>query len=350
MQPKKILLIIFFLIIPLVLSACSFAFGPGGGSPGVIGAKGVFKSDNKGEVWLEQNILADNPTGLSGFNVHQLAFDIFDTNILYRSSNVGLFISQDSGNIWQQINTNSISNFVLNPKTRGIIYISTANQIYKTTDNGENWQLIYTEAKPDIDIISLAISYFDTSQVYALESDGTLLLSLNWGDSWKSLYSFEQKDVKQLLINPYNSQHIYVGTSRRLYQSLDQGNSWTEILEDKAKDFPGINQYKQLFFTQPAGNLIYLSRYGIFTSRDNAQSWQPVTLISSPNSVDIQTISFNPNDNKEMYYAAGSILYHTVDAGQNWRTKVLPVPSGARASQLLINPDDSNIIYLSITQ
>ena len=348
MSSKKIFLITSLLIIPLILSACSFAFSPGSGSK-ISGAKGVFKSDTKGEAWFEQNKIKDSQNTISRHDAYKLQFDIFDTRIIYLSTNAGLFISEDSGGSWRQINSNSIYDFVLNPKTRGIIYIATNNQVYKTTNNGESWQLLYAEAKPNITIHNLAISYFDTSHVYLLDSDGTLLMSLDWGDSWKAIHNFNHQDVKDFLIDPHNSQNIYVATGQKFYQSLDQGVTWQDIMENKNQTHPGINQYKQLFFTHQPNNLVYLSKYGILTSADNGHTWQPITLITSPNSVDIHTMAFNPANPDEIYYTVGNILYHTVDNGRNWKTKLLPVPGGGKASQLLIDPNNPNLLYLAIT-
>jgi photosystem II stability/assembly factor-like uncharacterized protein len=335
MSIRKLLLITIIFISPLFLVGCNFAFAPGGGGGGTSTQKGVYKSYNQGQDWVEKNSLAESDKSLARYDVFKLAFDIFDTNILYQASQVGLFISQDAGDSWRQIYTSGVSDFVLNPKTRGIIYIASNNQVYKTTDNGKNWQLIYSGAKPHVQIASLAINFFDTSQIYILETDGTLLTSLDWGDSWKVIYNFEDKNMQELVIDPYNSQNIYAASQNRLYQSRDQGKSWQDILEGQRQNFPGIEQYKQLLFTNEPNHLIYLSKRGILTSADNGQSWREITLITSPNSVDIHSLSFNSENPEEMYYAVGNILYHTIDGGRNWKT---------------INPEDNNILYLGITQ
>lgn len=349
MNFKKTIFITLLLIIPLALSACSFAFGPGGGST-VSGARGVFKTGNQGDSWLEQNTLVDNETSLSRFNATKLAFDIFDSSILYRATDVGLFMSHTGGDSWTQIHDSSINDFVLNPKTRGIIYLASGNSVFKTTDNGQSWQLLYAEAKKDVQVVSLAVSYRDTSQVYLLASDGTLLSSLDWGDSWQAIYDFDDNQTHTILIDPANSNYIYVASNSKLYRSADSAASWQELISPHLNDFPGINSYRGLHFASNPDNLIYLSKYGILISSDHGTTWQPITLITAPNSVDIHALAFDPNNQSTIFYAVGNILYHTVDAGHNWKTKVLPIPGGARASQLLIDPANPAILYLGITQ
>ena len=329
---KKIILI---LIIPLILSGCTLL--PAGGRGGVAGPKGVFQTADQGLNWVEQNKLADSEKTLSRLDTYGLAFDIFDTNILYRSTNTGLFVSGNAGQDWQRIYAGHINDFALNPKTRSIIYVASGNQVYKTTDSGQNWQAVYTEARPGITIPSLAISHFDTSQIFILASDGVLMQSIDWGSSWQSLYNFKQPATK-LLIDPNNSQVMFAAGSNHLYRSTDSGETWTEIMAD---------QFKELKFIK--NNLAYLSNKGIFISSDYGDNWQPISLIT-PIQVDISTFAINPKNTDEIYYLVGNVLYRTVDNGYNWKTNVAPVPGGARASQLLINPEDTNIIYLSIRQ
>ena len=351
MRPYKFSILLLIFLLPLMLGGCNFAFGPGGGGQTrVVGSKGVFKSFDKGQAWTEQNTLIESEFNLAGHNVHHLAFDIADSSIIYIGTNAGLYLSQDAGQSWRQLNTLPITTFALNPKTRGVIYISTGTQIYKTTDNGENWQLLYTEARPAVAIIDIGISLFDSSYIYLLTNDGYLLLSSDWGDSWKKIHNFERIRAKQLILSPYNNNHLFVGVENGLYRSLDGGENWQEILRERSKDFSAIERFKRLLYTYTEDELLYLCQYGILKSSDNGDSWQAVRLISMPNSIELHTFTFNPLDKDEIYYAIANVFYHSFDGGRNWQTKVLPVPPGTRASQFLVDRVDSNLIYMGITQ
>jgi len=349
MQFKKIFIIIALLIIPLIFSGCSLPFGPQSGNTRATGPKGIFKSTDTGDNWQEKNFIVGLEKTLAGYNNYKMAFDVFDNNIIYRGTNVGLFVSQDAGDNWHQIYDGNINNFVLNPKSRGIIYLISGNQLYKTTNNGVNWQLIYTEGKQNVAINGLAISHFDTSYIYILTSDGSLLLSSDWGDSWQSIYSFTDKTNK-LYISPYNSQSMFVATDREIFRSMDAGKNWQPLLADQRENFPAIDQFRELQFGSQANQLVYLSKYGILKSNNNGDTWQTITLITQANTVDINTFSINPKNSAELYYIVDNILYYSVDDGRNWKTKLVPVPGGGKANQLLINNQDTNVIYLSIGQ
>lgn len=348
MTNKKIIVIILAFLLPILLAACSFPMGPKSGNS-VAGVKGVFKTTDKGASWQEKNIYEGSEKSLGRFNSRKLAFDIFDSNILYRASEVGLFYSANGGDSWQLINALSTSDFVLNPKTRGLIYLVSGKEVYKTTDNGAKWQLIYSEVRPNITVVSVAVSYFDSSYIYLLMSDGALLISSDWGETWKTFYDFKQT-TKKLFINPGNSQILFVGAERGLYRSLDQGKTWEEIVLAKNKDYPGIGEFRDLQFTAKGKELIYHSRYGFLKSRDNGNSWQAVTLITAPNTIELNSFGFNPKNTDELYYLIGNILYHTVNNGRNWETLVAPVPGGAHANQILVDSDNTDTLYLSITQ
>ncbi|OGG86717.1 hypothetical protein A2V95_03760 [Candidatus Kuenenbacteria bacterium RBG_16_41_7] len=349
MKTKKIFFITGALMITLIFSACSLVFVPGGGNR-VIGLKGVYKSGDQGETWLAENKLEASEATIASQNIRQLVFDIFDSNIIYRAANDGFFISQNGADSWKKINSLPLDDFALNPKTRGIIYFASGNKVFKTADNGENWTVIYTEAKANVTAVSLGISYFDTSYVYLLTSDATLLLSDDWGERWQTVATFGKAQAKKVFVDPHNSRNIFVATQDKFYISNDQGASWQETVFEQAKKMPGINKFKQLFFTQKPNNLIYLAAYGILKSQDNGQSWQPVTLITQPNTVDINALGFNPQETDELYYTIGNILYHTVDNGRNWKTKTLPIPAGTKVKSILVDPADTNLLYLGVTQ
>ncbi len=349
MALKKIFLIVVILFVPLAFTGCGVPFGPQSGRGRVNGPKGIFKSIDNGKTWQEKNYIVGFKKTLASYNNHKVAFDVFDSNIIYRGTNVGLFISQDAGDNWQQIYNGNVNDFVLNPKSRGIIYFINDNQLYKSTDNGKKWQLIYTEGKPNVKLIGLAISHFDTSYIYILASDGSLLLSTDWGDSWQLVYNFKSKTNK-LYISPFNSQQIFVVTDRELWRSLDAGKTWQSILTPQREKFPGIDQFKELKFGNQVNQLVYLSKYGILKSNNNGKTWQTIPLITQANTVNIDTFSFNPKNLSEVYYVVGNILYYSVDDGHNWQTKIIPVPEGAKANQILINNQDTNILYLSVGQ
>ncbi|HRY63167.1 MAG TPA: hypothetical protein P5267_00975 [Patescibacteria group bacterium] len=348
MLRKKILFLCSIIITGLILSGCSFSVAPKNQSTTPTITGGVYKSADKGLGWEAKNNFPD--VGKARLNIKKISFGINSAKVIFASSNVGLYLTEDGADNWKLLIPNTdIADFVLNPKTKSIIYVASGNQVYKTSDTGAKWDLIYTEVRPNVTIKSLAVDYFDTSRIYLLENDGVLLISLDWGNSWKPLYNFA-KPTSRILADPYHNKNLYAAVEGGLYRSVDSGATWQEIMADKRNDYPGVESFKDLSFVNQAGDLIYLSRYGLLRSFDSGETWTPLKLVSPPNSVDIEVFSYNPKEPDEIYYTLNDVLYHTIDGGRNWQTKVLPSSGKYKASGILVDPTDPNNLYLSLTQ
>lgn len=348
MTIKKIFLFVALFIASIFISGCSFTLSPKNNSASLAVAGGFFKSQDKGLAWETKSNFPS--IGKAKLSLKKISFGIAGSNVLYAGSNLGLYVSEDHGDNWQLlIPNNDIADFALNPKTKTVIYAASANKVFKTADAGANWELIYTETRPAVTVKSLAVDYFDTSRVYLLENDGTLLVSLDWGNSWKPLYNFQRPTIK-ILVNRYLNKNLFVAVGNGLFRSFDSGVTWQEIAAIKAADYPGANNFKELFFINQDGGLLYLSRYGLLKSADNGTSWSPLKLVSPPNSVDIETFNYNSKDPSEIYYILDDILYHTLDGGRNWQTKVLPASGQYKASGILVDREAPGVLYLSLTQ
>ncbi len=349
MLRKKILFSALLILMSLTASGCSFSLSSQNNksTTPVIGG-GIYKSPDKGVAWEAKNNFPS--VGKSALNIRKIRFGIDSPKVIYAASNLGLYLTEDSGDNWQLlISGRDISDFVLNPKTKSVLYAASGNQVYKTSDTGANWDLVYTEVRPNVVVASLAVDYFDTSRVYCLMNDGQLLLSLDWGNSWKPLYNFE-KPSRRIVVDPYHNKNLYAAAEGGLYHSSDGGINWQEVMAAKNNDYPGVNIFKDLIFLNKDGGLMYLSRYGLLASQDNGVNWTPLRLVSPPNSVDIEVFNYNPKDPREIYYILNDVLHHTVDGGRNWQTKVLPSSGKYRSSGILVDPNDPNTLYLSLTQ
>ncbi|NMC51231.1 hypothetical protein GYA54_00685 [Candidatus Kuenenbacteria bacterium] len=348
MLSRKKLIIFILIVAPLFLAGCSFTLNSpqNNGTPQVSG--GIYKSQNRGESWEAKNNFSG--VGRVKIDIRKANFDIATTSILYAATNLGFFVSTDRAENWQPLIPNSdIADFAQNPKTKSIIYVASGNKVYKTSDSGAKWDIVYTEVRANASIKSLSVDPFDTSRVYLLENDGTLLLSLDWGNSWKPLYNF-QKNSSKIIVDQYHNKNLYVAADNGLYYSFDGGVNWQEIIAAKNNEYPGINNFKNLFFINKEGTLLYLSRYGILRSLDSGKNWSALQLVSPPNTVDIEAFGYNPKDPNEIYYILEDIFYHTFDGGRNWQTKPLPASGKFRASSILVDPKDPNILYLNLTQ
>ncbi|MDJ0716953.1 MAG: putative baseplate assembly protein [Prochloraceae cyanobacterium] len=102
------------------------------------------------------------------------------------------------------------------------IFAGTDRGIYRSSNNGENWELL---GLPEVAVFSLKIHNND---IFA-GSDRGIYHSTNNGDNWKnkSNESLAQAKVFSLAIHSLeNVTYIFAGSDRGIYRSIDNGNKW----------------------------------------------------------------------------------------------------------------------------
>ncbi len=344
---KKLLILLLLSI--FIVSGCIIQLGTGGKETSI---KGIFKSSDKGNSWAIKNLfLYSGGTGsINGVEVLDLVFDPQDNKAIYlASANSGLIYSYDGAESWMKANgvDGRVEAVAIDPKNKCVIYASLANTIIKSTDCSRNWSEVYIDTRADKLITALAVDHYDNLTVYAGNSAGDILKSVDGGSRWQVVERLGDK-IARILISPADSRIIYIATSRKgIFKTANSGVSWTEI-NDGLKPYSGAFEYRKLIF-DPSQNdsLLLVSKYGLIRTMDGGKTWRPIELITPPTTTDIFSVAINPKDNKEIYYATASTFYKTVDSGQNWITKRLP--SLAIPSVLMIDPQNSTVIYMGMT-
>lgn len=300
------------------------------------GAAGVFVSTDKAENWqaISSAPTASGVVDVSGVSVYRLASDPQDPSALYWASrSEGLLFSYDKGKTWQKaaapLNAGFIYAVAVHPIDKCTIYATTGRILYKTTDCSRSWQEVYTEAKQNVVLTSIAIHHASPYEVLLTEDNGTVLKSIDGGKSWQVAERFKDKGLRQIVNDPFQEGVFYVAfDTKGLYKSVDTGETW-ESLEAPLKKFSGGTKFRRMSFHPfVIDKLYWISDYGILVSEDGGITWESMSLITSPGSAKIYGFVINPKNEDEMYYTATiqnrSTLYKTIDGGRTWTTKRLP--------------------------
>lgn len=279
-----------------------------------------------------------------------LIFDPQDTRTIYLGTEKkGLFASFDAAESWQEIKElpkEKISAIAVNPKAKHIVYVSIKNQIFKTTDANRTWKSIYLDTLPNVEITSLAISPLFVNTVIASFSDGRIIRSRDGGLSWTILKNFKRK-VGQVLINPYNTRIIYaILPDQGIFRSKDQGLSWSSLKENYKAISKGLRINQMIFNPNFPDALIGVGKTGLLQTRDGGQTWSKYKIIISSIKAKIYSLAIDPHNPDIIYYATDKTLYRSVDNGKSWSTK--PIPGKRVAIKMLIDPVNSNILYLGM--
>ncbi|MCX6148496.1 MAG: T9SS type A sorting domain-containing protein [Candidatus Kapabacteria bacterium] len=260
------------------------------------------------------------------------------TNVIYAANDMGgIFKSYDNGNNWnylsRQFYGQSIVNMVLHPSDSNIIYVQSLTNVCKSTNGGKTWQLLtalhqenVTPNKPYI--ISTFKLYEEVRRLNALAIDpknpNTIYISGNYG--------FDSSDSID-----YRKYYIY--------KSTDAGITWN-ILPNDTKYLPPKNSFFQGVITSIVvdpknSNIIYVSNYyGFYKSIDGGQTWvqsntglplEPLPMSRSIKEIisnekadkykgaSIYDLNINPNNSDTMFVLTRTHgVYKTINGGLFW--------------------------------
>lgn len=314
---------------------------------------GIYKSVDGGNNW-QQKIsllsLSQEQKYLDNIETNVFVFDPQDSQTIYLGTKKnGLFVSFDGAESWQVVKRlpkGKISSLAVDPKSKHIVYVGIENRIFKTKDANRTWKSVYLDTFSDVEINALAVNHLFPNIVTAGLSDGRLIRSEDGGLSWASLRNFEKR-IGQILINPYNPQIIYVTLlNQEIFRSENHGIDW-KSLKESYNSFSGAEKIYQLIFNPNFPDaLISISGAGLLHTEDGGQNWTEYKLVTSGDKVKIYSLAIDPQNADIIYYATNKTLYKSIDNGENWITG--PIPGKKVPGKILVNPVNSNILYLGM--
>ncbi|MBP6859175.1 MAG: hypothetical protein KBC69_00945 [Candidatus Magasanikbacteria bacterium] len=327
------------------------------------GPMGIFVSQDSAETWQQKNVLltAQGLKNLSGAKVYKIFTDPSDSKALYMGTRgQGLYYSYDNAETWNSSPTfvnKYIYALTVDPNDKCTIYASDGPTIYKTTDCQRNWKPVFNEGRPAQRIAALASDPKDSKIIYAAEIGGDILKSKDAGQSWRAIKSFNF-ELRHLVVDPFNANRLYLASyGQGLYRSDDGGETWATA-NSGFENFSGsLSFYRLVLNPVQQNNLFWISKYGILRSDDGGNSWSEIKLLTPPGSVNIYAFAVNPKNLSEMYYT-GTILG---DQNQNVRSTLYKtvdggvnwvtkkLPTNTIPVDLLINKENGKNIFLGFT-
>lgn len=162
------------------------------GNPSIIYAgtqlSGVYKSQDGGASWAAVN------SGLTKLNVLSLAINpALPTTVYAGTAGGGVFRSIDGGINWNQVSTGTtavgidlgsatVNALRLDPNDPNTVYAATFGGVFKTTNQGELWDV--TGQLRDNGIFDIAVSRANSNVIFIATQSGGVYRSLNAGANW----------------------------------------------------------------------------------------------------------------------------------------------------------------------
>ncbi len=267
--------------------------------------------------------------------------------VLISCDMTGSYITHDGGRSWRMFNLRGTTHFfVFDPLNPHTIYAETIG-LWRSTDDGQSWKLVYPKPSavrgvemssdhadekivtaPDSigTIAALTIDPADSRTLYAAagEKDApALFASHDYGNSWRKEASLPEVP-RHLWVDPYSPRAartlLIAGTHFVVTQSA------TGIHQSKVPGLISMTD-SSAGFAGPGRSVLYVtSEEGGFVSRDDAASWQPITLAGTGARVRAIATSLHHPETAYISYshlASGGEVWHgvakTIDAGGTWK-------------------------------
>lgn len=294
---------------------------------------GIYKTTDGGDNWINISVnkgLPKDTIGIIGITISAI-----DPNIYYaivESKTGGVFKSIDAGKTWTKTNEENnlrqrawyFSKIFCDPKNADIVYVLNV-EFWKSTDGGKTFSSINT---PHGDHHDLWIDPNDPQRMI-IGDDGGAQISYDGGKNW-STYQ-----------NQPTAQFYRVSTDNDVpYRILgaQQDNSSVRIKHRSEDGQIDANDWEPTagfesghIVADPLNyNIVYGGNYSGFIGKYDHLSGDARNITVWPNDpigqgADIQKyrfqwnfpLFFSPHDPQKLY-AAGNVLFYTVDEGTTW--------------------------------
>lgn len=223
-----------------------------------LGNGGVLKSTNYGLNWTAIN------NGFSNYITRTIHAN--KTN-LFVGSEYGVQASSNNGENWAFKNKGITNELVLSLAECGpyIFAATESNGLFKSSDNGLNWDTCGLKGKSIFALTTSGINIFAGTVL-----DGGIFLTSNYGESWTSVSNGLTDQVVLSLV--INGNSIFAGTGTGVFRSTNNGNNWIQVNN-------GINP-SMIYALAASNEYVYAgsnsSQGGIYRTSDNGQSWMTI--------------------------------------------------------------------------
>lgn len=308
---------------------------------------GFFKSSDGGATWRESSELKNEA-------LHSLAQSESNPDTLVAGTFNGLFRSDDAGNSWKQLPTQStpglihVESLAIDPRTTNTIYAGTFYLPYKSVDGGQSWNSMKNGIIDDSDIFAIDIDPRDPNHIIASACSG-IYESKNAGDSWRKVQGIpsQSRRTRAILQHPSIPGIVFAGTTEGFWRSEKGGDadSWM-VTTSRQLEINSIAVHP----SRPDMVFIGTNNYGVMVSNDAGKTFTPTNGGFSgrfanailpdrevPNRIYASTINTA---------TGGGFLFVSEDNGGSWRPSMRSMPSRLITYAILQDARDANIIYL----
>jgi photosystem II stability/assembly factor-like uncharacterized protein len=276
---------------------------------------GVYKTEDGGAHWRKVGGAV-----LELQSITDLAVAPADGGILYASSTLALFRSQDGGETWAAVQKPFEAwSLAVHRILPDVVWAGTRQGVLLSRDGGATWR---ATASPSEFVADLAADPGDPEVVWAATTGilgrGGVYRSTDGGERW----SFRgagviATNVPALAVDPRSTSILYASVGYALMRSRDRGRNWT-LLPLR----PGYIRDVEVDPTAPA-TVYTLGDEGLFRSQNRGDTWDVVWRFHAHSVYSLRIDPLKPST----LYAAVQGLYRSTNRGKRWTKLDLGVPA-----------------------
>jgi photosystem II stability/assembly factor-like uncharacterized protein len=302
---------------------------------------GNVMSNDGGETWV------DASHGYTGARVDAVTVSPDDSATVFASS----FRSNDGGQTWSGLIDN-VNAHLIHQGADGdyFLFADGYANVYRSADDGETWETVKVVEQLDEPYnAALALSPSDPQTVYIgyvhnhcpLGRDTYhecnkpmpgLFRSRDGGRTWEQINApYEGAGINEIVVHPQNPQRILVGTTRGLYGSTDEGQTWDhveeidQIAKNSSQSHPDLSRLEGVIIFDIAVDpfdpkivLVAADPGAVIRSTDGGLTWQQTASGMDPNEP-VADLLFDPVHQNVIYAASRfSGVFVSTDGGNTW--------------------------------
>ncbi|GBE41863.1 Ycf48-like protein [bacterium BMS3Bbin09] len=218
----------------------------------------------------------------------------------------------------------------IDPESVETVYISSPEAVYKTTDGGERWEVVFSVRSTGNTINTIAV---DAGHVYVGTGKG-LYRSKDKGKRWERIFSSignGERGVLFVTVDSKNEDAIFIGTSSGFFFSKNGGHNW-----GKGRNLPSGSGVHYISVDGSDPRTIYAATdKGVYKSLNRGMDWERIFGTNVPEEEDyvwdddeikevaemaeVRCIVIDPEDNRTLFAGTSKGLLISMDSGQTWK-------------------------------
>jgi uncharacterized repeat protein (TIGR01451 family) len=294
----------------------------------------IFRTTNSAANW------AASDSGLVAAFVFDVVFQPGNSSIVYATTDNGLFRSTDGGTNWNPFVTTpqlAVNTLAIDPTNPSIMYAAGTGGMFKSTDGGINFTAINNGFGGNGR--QVVIDPVTPTTLYATTFGSTVFKSVDSGANWTFVFINDADVINDLVIDPNTSSTLWAATNDGIFKSTNANGTWTQ--SDLGVPFTAAVHGVTIDKTN---NAVYAATIaGVFKTVNGGSSWTDIT--GDPTLVTLK-VAIDPTNSAVLYVSAPFIgIRKTIDGGAHWTTN----STGYQNTQiiaLVINPTQPATLFI----